>query len=340
MTTAYHPRTRILLGDSNEETARSLCQMLESWNYEVDLARSGSEVLLKLAEPHSAAIILLDAMLTGTPAIDVLHKLRQSERRKRMWTILLTNSADPDLVQMAVDAGVDDLVARPLQEQDLKVRLHTAERMRVLQEELNHSLERARFYNLHDKLTGVLTRETILSNLFRETDRVQRMRTPLCFMLLNLDNFTQLNAEWGIEAGDRILQMTVERFQRYLRSYDLIGRMGEDEFLIALPGCNKEDGLMLAERLRKLVFQKPFDLGFRTVEVSASFGLSQSRGRSPLVVLREAEQALYYAKALGPNYIFRFGDKVPSKIAEEQLNTSSAREKAALRSSIPDAHAY
>ncbi len=311
MTTAYQPGTQILLGDSNEETAEALCHMLEAWNYKVEVAHSGTEVLRKLADPHSAEIVLLDSNLSGPPAIDILHKLRQqSARRKRMWTILLTNAVDPSLVQMAVDAGVDDLVARPIQEQDLRVRLHTAERMRILQDELNHSLERARFYNLHDKLTGVL-------------DRVQRMRTPLCFMLLNLDNFTKLNAEWGLEAGDRILQLVVERFQRYLRSYDLIGRMGEDEFLIALPGCNKEDGLMLAERLRKLVFQKPFDLGFRTVEVTASFGLSQSRGRSPLVVLREAEQALYYAKALGPNFIFRFGDKVPSKIAEEPTATAS-----------------
>lgn len=317
MTTAYQPGTRVLLGDSNEETANALLQLLESWNYRGEVARSGTDVLVKLAEPGAAEIVLLDSNLTGTPAIDVLHKLRQSEARKRLWTILIMSQVGPDLVQMAVDAGVDDLVARPLQELDLKVRLHIAERMRVLQEELNHSMERARFYNQHDKLTGILNRETILSNLFRETDRVQRMRTPLCFMLLDLDNFSQINEELGLDAGDRVLQMVVERFQRYLRSYDLIGRMGEDEFLIALPGCGKDDSVMLAERLRKVVFSKPFDLGFRTVSVTGSFGLAQSRGRSPLVVLRDAQQALFYAKALGPNYIFRFGDKIPAKIATD-----------------------
>jgi diguanylate cyclase (GGDEF)-like protein len=322
MTTAYQPGTKILLGDSNDETGEGLRQILESWHYNVDMAKSGTEVLLKLAEPDAAEIVLLDSNLTEIPAIDILHKLRQSGKRKRMWTILLTDAVDPNLVQMAVDAGVDDLIARPLKELDLNVRLHTAERMRILQNELNHSLERARFFDVHDRLTGVLNRETILSNLFRETDRVQRMRTPLCFMLFDLDSFSQLNGEWGTEIGNRVLQMVVERFQRYMRSYDLIGRMGEDEFLIALPGCGKDDGLMLAERLRKVVFQKPFDLGFRTHPVTACFGLAQSRGRSPLVVLREAEQALYYAKALGPNYIFRFGDKVPAKLKEKHSSPS------------------
>jgi two-component system, cell cycle response regulator len=329
MTTAYQPGTKILLGDSNEETAETLRQMLESWNYNVDVAKSGTDVLLKLAEPDVAEIVLLDSNLTGVPAIDILHRLRQSGKRKRMWTILLTDAVDPGLVQMAVEAGVDDLIARPLKELDLNVRLHTAERMRILQNELNHSLERARFFDVHDKLTGVLNRETILSNLFRETDRVQRMRTPLCFMLLDLDSFSKLNAECGSEAGNRILQMVIERFQRYMRSYDLIGRMGEDEFLIALPGCGKDDGLMLAERLRKVVFQKPFDLGFNTLPVTACFGLAQSRGRSPLVVLREAEQALYYAKALGPNYIFRFGDRIPAKLKEEQPAPSSDKKTVA-----------
>lgn len=327
MTTAYQPGTRILLGDSNQETASNLKALLESWSYQIEVVGTGGEVLSRLGNAEPAEIVMLNSNLTGPSAIDVLHRLRQSETRKRMWTILLVSSIEPELVQMAVDAGVDDLVAHPLQEHDLKVRLHTAERMRVLQEELNHSMERARFYNQHDKLTGVLNRETILSNLFRETDRVQRMRTPLCFMVLDLDHFSGINTDHGLEAGDRVLQMVVERFQRYLRSYDLIGRMGEDEFLIALPGCSKEDSTVLAERLRKVVFQKPFDIGFRTVSVTACFGLAQSRGRSPLVVLREAQQALFYAKALGPNYIFRFGDKVPAKLAEGKDPESSGPEE-------------
>jgi two-component system, cell cycle response regulator len=335
MTTAYQPGTKILLGDSNDETGEGLRQILESWHYNVDMAKSGTEVLLKLAEPDAAEIVLLDSNLTEIPAIDILHRLRQSGKRKRMWTILLTDAVDPSLVQMAVDAGVDDLIARPLKELDLNVRLHTAERMRILQNELNHSLERARFFDVHDRLTGALNRETILSNLFRETDRVQRMRTPLCFMLFALDSFSQLNGEWGTEIGNRVLQMVVERFQRYMRSYDLIGRMGEDEFLIALPGCGKDDGLMLAERLRKVVFQKPFDLGFRrTHPITACFGLAQSRGRSPLVVLREAEQALYYAKALGPNYIFRFGDKIPAKLKEKHSSPSPDPTTVALKDSV------
>lgn len=311
MTAAYQNGTRVLLGDSEPESASRLCELLKSWNYSVISVQTGVEVLSKLGEAQAAEIIVLNANLKEISAIEVLHRLRQSEKRKHMWTMLVTDVADRELVQMAVDAGADDLIALPLQEQDLHVRMHTAERMCSLQADLNHSIERSRFYDQYDKITGVLNRETILSNLFRETDRVQRMQNPLGFLYIQLDNFTELTTSLGFEAGDRILQQTVERFQRYLRSYDLIGRMADDEFLIALPGCGRDATLSLAQRLRKLIFQKPFDLGLRTAAVTASFGVSQSRGRSPLVVLRETQQALAIAKSLGPGQIFRYGDKTP-----------------------------
>jgi diguanylate cyclase (GGDEF)-like protein len=321
MTAAYRNGTRILLGDSNETTIAEMCHLLESWGYTVDVARSGTDVLTCLGRPDAPEIVMLDNSLVGLSAFDVFHRLRQTEARKRLWTMLLTETVNQQLVQRAVDAGVDDLVMRPLQELDLRVRLSTAERMRILQDELQHSMERARFYDTHDKLTGVLNRETVLQTLFRETDRVQRMHTPLGFMLIDLDDFSKVNSQISFEAGDRVLQQTVERLQRYLRSYDIVGRMGEDEFLIGLPGCNKDDTSNLADRLRKLIFHKPFDLGFRTVNVTASFGLAQSRGRTPLVVLREAEQALVHSKAMGKNYIYRWGDKVsdplPSPLVEE-----------------------
>jgi diguanylate cyclase (GGDEF)-like protein len=321
MTAAYRNSTRILLGDSNESTIAEMCHLLEAWGYTVDVARSGTDVLNRLSSPDAPEIVMLDNNLAGISAFDVFHRLRQTEARKRLWTMLLTETVNQQLVQMAVDAGVDDLVTRPLQEFDLRVRLNTAERMRILQDELDHSMERARFYNTHDKLTGVLNRETILQTLFRETDRVQRMHTPLGFMLIDLDDFSKINLQMSLEAGDRILQQTVERLQRYLRSYDIVGRMGEDEFLIGLPGCGKDDTSNLAHRLRKLVFHKPFEMGFQTVNVTASFGLAQSRGRTPLVVLREAEQALAHSKAMGKDYIYRWGDRVsdplPGPAAEE-----------------------
>ena len=88
-----------------------------------------------------------------------------------------------------------------------------------------------------DRLTAVYTRETLLSLLFRETDRVQRMKTELCFVLFDIDDFGHWNSRLGAAACDDLLAKVVERVGVLLRSYDLLGRVGKDEFLAGCPAA-------------------------------------------------------------------------------------------------------
>jgi two-component system, cell cycle response regulator len=154
-----------------------------------------------------------------------------------------------------------------------------------------------------DCLTGAYSRDTILSLLFRETDRVQRMNTALSVILLDIDDFGHWNSRLGPAACDELLIRVAERTGRLLRSYDLLGRVGKDEFLAVLPGCSAVNAALLAERMRAEVFAAPFSLGGHSVRLSACFGIAPSQGRSPIVVLREAEEALRLARETGPETI-------------------------------------
>jgi diguanylate cyclase (GGDEF)-like protein len=159
-----------------------------------------------------------------------------------------------------------------------------------------------------DRLTGVYNRETMLSMMFRETDRVQRMNSSLCMILFDIDDFGHWNSRLGTDACDDLLCQVVARTARLLRSYDILGRAGKDEFIVALPGCSSVNAVMMAERLRVDVFSAPFHVNGDTIRLSACFGISSSMGRSPVVVLREAEQALLVAKVSGPESIQCAGD--------------------------------
>ncbi len=111
----------------------------------------------------------------------------------------------------------------------------------------------------------------------------------------------------GIDACDDLLCQVVARTSPLLRSYDLLGRPGMDEFLVALPACGTANALAMTERLRMEVFASPFHVAGDSVRLSACFGIAASHGRSPVVVLREAEKALSWAKAAGPEMIQCFG---------------------------------
>jgi two-component system, cell cycle response regulator len=294
-------RRRVLVASNDLQIAAVLDPMLTLWGYAPQLATDGLEALRILTSDETLEIALLDSTLPQIGGIELAAEARIRAPKHTVWTMLLCSEVNIETISGATDAGIDDLLLKPVQPADLRIRLGVAERVQVLKTQLEAQQHAVRFHATHDPLTGMWNRDSLLRLLFSETDRVQRLKTPLSLMLLDIDQFGRVNQNHGYEAGDKILQELANRFRRYLRSYDLIGRCGEDEFLIALPGCTPEEALMLAARLKKNILHRPFPVGREQLSITASIGIADSKGRSPLVVLREAEQALAQAKLAGRN---------------------------------------
>jgi two-component system, cell cycle response regulator len=198
---------------------------------------------------------------------------------------------------------IDDLILRAADQSYWQLRIQVALRTLGLARELEQLREAARLSTQLDRLTGLYNREALLAMLFRETDRVQRSNAAMTVLLFDIDDFGHWNSRLGAEACDELLCQVVSRTTRLLRSYDLFGRPGMDEFLIGLPGCGVAHAVLLAERLRVEVFSVPFQANGESIRLSACFGIAPSQGRSPVVVLREAEEALVRAKEAGPESI-------------------------------------
>jgi two-component system, cell cycle response regulator len=306
MTLPLHSTPLILIASTDAKATGRLKEILTDWRYPVRLATDGISALKILVGQTPPGIALLDAGLPMLNGIELVAEVRRKTKKRQTWTMLMSEQVDIAMVASATDAGIDDLLLKPVDAADLRVRLLVAERVQGLMSQLDEQIDAVRFHASHDSLTGLWNRESLLNLLFPETDRVQRMRTPLTLLLLDLDHFSAVNVDYGYEAGDKILQELGNRFRRFLRSYDLIGRCGEDEFMIALPGCTSEQALSMAMRVKKTILEKPFAAGRDMLTLTASMGIAQSRGRSPLVVLREAERALSEAKQSGRNVILEY----------------------------------
>ena len=316
----------ILIVSADENATLSLQDLLRGWRYSVQVTANAVEAGKVLTGQTSPGIALIDAVLPTISGLELAAEVRRRTRNTPPWTMLMSEQVDMDTVSSATEAGIDDLLLKPIDTLDLRVRLRVAQRVQALRSELDEQAKAVRFHASHDGLTGLWNRESLLNLLFPETDRVQRMRTPLTLLLLDLDRFATVNYEYGYETGDKVLQELANRFRRFLRSYDLIGRCGEDEFLIVLPGCTSEQALAMAARLKQTVLQKPFAAGRDMLTLTASMGIAQSKGRSPLVVLREVERALQDAKASGRNAIREYS--VTSPVQPEArfgVETASSR---------------
>lgn len=296
-------RPSILLAFSDARIALAVKELLTSWRYTSEATGSGAEAWERLRSDDSPGIALLDMDLTAPSAVEIVWGLGQRDKPRRTWVVMASADAGLERKRAAIECGCDDFVALPPDAAELRMRLRVAERARGLMERAWKQEADVQFHATHDGLTGLWNREALLSLIFQETDRVQRMKTELSLMLIDLDGFSRVNHEYGYEAGDSVLTGLANRFRRQLRSYDLIGRCGEDEFLLALPGCGRDNAQALAERIRATVLARPFAAGNEATTLTASFGIAVSRGRSPLTVLREAERALGEAKQAGRNCV-------------------------------------
>jgi diguanylate cyclase (GGDEF)-like protein len=246
--------------------------------------------------------------LPGMEMEQLLASARAEATGRHFPIILIANTITKEWINRLAEGVVDELLPRSTEPAFLRLRVEAVLRGHRQLRELELLREASQLNAQTDRLTGVYNRETMLSMMSRETGRVQRMNSSLCMILFDIDDFGHWNSRLGTDICDELLCQVVARMSGLLRNDDLLGRAGKDEFLVALPGCSSINAVMLAERLRVDVFCTPFRVNGDAVRLSACFGIATCMGRSPVVVLREAEQALLVAKATGPESIQCSGD--------------------------------
>jgi diguanylate cyclase (GGDEF)-like protein len=303
-----HPPT-LLLASSEPALLAALEPVLLASGARVQIVLSAEAVLASTAAPIPPTLALIDDRL-ASPHHDLDHGIDQlltavriNISARRMPILLIADTVTQQHRDRLAEGVIDDVIPRTVEPAYFSLRVAIALRSLDKSRELEALRETAVQRAEMDHLTGIYNRETLLAMLFRETDRVQRLKSSLCMILFDIDDFGHWNSRLGADACDELLRQVVTRTNRLLRSYDLIGRPGMDEFLIGLPGCTFSNAVMLAERVRIDVFSSPYHVNGDTIRLSACFGLADSHGRTPIVVLREAEQALQMAKSTGPETI-------------------------------------
>jgi diguanylate cyclase (GGDEF)-like protein len=159
---------------------------------------------------------------------------------------------------------------------------------------------------LHDALTGLPNRTLLMDRLRQMLARNRRVGLSGAALYIDLDDFKNVNDTLGHGAGDRLLQALAQRLSADLRAADTVCRMGGDEFVVLLDGGEGVAPEVVAERLLGLIGE-PFDLGGPLpLSVTASIGIAVGDRGTPEALLRDADVALYEAKASGKNCLAAF----------------------------------
>jgi diguanylate cyclase (GGDEF)-like protein/PAS domain S-box-containing protein len=162
---------------------------------------------------------------------------------------------------------------------------------------------------MHDPLTGILNRRAILDILLRELPRAKRQGTGLAIGICDIDHFKSINDTYGHPVGDEVLCGLVRIMQSNLRQYDLLGRLGGEEFLVITPGIQEDDVVPLYQRLLSGVAETTLPTKSESLSITISIGVKIWRGEeNPDEVLKAADDALYDAKKSGRNRVSIMND--------------------------------
>lgn len=155
-----------------------------------------------------------------------------------------------------------------------------------------------------DHLTGILNRRGLDSAFERETSRAARQQAPLCYALLDIDNFKQLNDTHGHKVGDDVLVYLVESVKDTTRPEDVVSRYGGEEFVILLPNTKLEEAVDILSRIRRNLTKKFFLHENKRLLITFSAGIAQHKPGEPQEnTFKRADEALYRAKKGGKNQI-------------------------------------
>ncbi len=299
-------RYRVLIVEGEDVFASSVCDLLEPWSATLELGRAtdcASAEKALLATRFD--LILSDYQLPDGTSLDLFTRLALQIELPPF--ILISGQGSEDLVAQAVRRGACDYLPKTGLNQDRLIQsiLAALERVR-LRQELQSAHRHLAEMATRDELTGLFNRRYLMQSLETELNRARRYEQPLTLCMFDLDHFKQLNDCHGHEAGDTVLRSVARTLQQTVRSPDIAGRYGGEEFMILLINTDLHKAELFSNRLREKIGEQEFHFpGTRSLVVTCSIGLSEYKPaeQDSAALISHTDKAMYNAKRHGRNQV-------------------------------------
>ncbi len=330
------------------DTLRGVLERAGHTVFESDDGRQGMELVLEV-QPQ---MMLVDAHMPEMGGVELTRALRLTRIGRSIYILLLTTEEDDERLIEAFENGVDDYVTKPIRSRVLAARLRAGHRVIRLQQEVEHDREEIRRFAaelavsnrrlqevaLTDPLTGFRNRRYVIDRIAQEWASATRSRRPLSCMVIDVDEFKQINDTHGHDAGDAVLRQVSNAVKLGLRSQDVIARTGGDEFLVLCPDTDLNAAMSCGERLRQAVQGVQVLVNELRLGVTISVGVAQ---REPAMtdadaMVKRADQGAYVAKAQGRNQVATVQH---AKAGEVRFDGSEAPTDGGSLAQVPPVHA-
>jgi diguanylate cyclase (GGDEF)-like protein len=302
-------RPTILIVDDDEAIQELVNIYTLEQGFQTRSCPSGEAALEEMRKSF-CSIVITDVQMPGMGGLSLCRRLRAGKWPGYVYIIVMTGHDQEDGVVDALEAGADDYLHKGSPPAELHARLRVAERIVTLEQRLRRTLESKARQAAADSLTGLPNRRTFDRRLNAEFKRARRFSEPISVLLIDADHFKQVNDQYGHQVGDEVLRRLAATLRENLpREYDVIARIGGEEFAALLPHTSRDDAVFVAERLRSAIESSPIPTSAGKLDVTISVGVGSLLNRAntepqtTLDVLDEADRSLYESKRLGRNRV-------------------------------------
>lgn len=300
-------RTHVLLLEDNPADQKNIIDTLKTLQIETTVVGNIDQTV-DLALNGTFSMVYTSLNLRDEDALQVSAQLRAHEETRFLPILLIGQEGDIPRIAKGLDLGANDYLMRPLDQNELIARTRTQLKQKRTYDRLRRNLEQGLSMALVDPLTGVFNRRYLDTRLEKAVQRAQQSSKPISVMMLDIDHFKNINDTYGHDVGDRVLKEVAKTLQVSIRPFDLLARIGGEEFIIVMPDTDLETATGASDRLRKKIESLgivPAD-ATQKIAVTVSIGCADVRHHQKekvASVLMRADKALYEAKHSGRNRV-------------------------------------
>ena len=304
--------TRVLVVEDDPAYRQLHSELLRSAGYIVEVAEDGQAGLERVLASRPD-VVLTDWVMPKMDGVTLCRLIKGNEELRSTYVIILSTRGETVAKVTGLDFGADEYLVKPIDPNELQARVRSGLRLRRALSELATKNELLERLALTDPLTGLANRRAFDESLTAEILRSFRQCQPLSLLYLDLDRFKDVNDRFGHAVGDEILAGFADLLRRHGRRIDLAARIGGEEFAVLLPHTGRVHALLVAERIRKALESVPLGRT-HSVPTTVSIGAALFQGKSEqdgAAFVKEADSALYRAKAEGRNRVFMQPEEAP-----------------------------
>ena len=292
-----HPLT-ILVIEDHPDQRDLLAIVLQREGYRVVTARNGVEAIEKL-QKEDVQIALSDIMMPKMDGFELIKNIRNDSALKGIYLILITARIQEGDRVRGLDLGADDYITKPFSFSELLARVRVGSRVVHYQQNLEYQTQ-------IDPLTGLFNRRAFERKIAEEFERAERYSHPVSVLLLDIDNFKNINDTYGHHGGDTALVKISETLKERTRRSDFPARYGGEEFVLILPETDQESALQVAGKIHEEIRSRSFGTCKSPFALTVSIGLSSTATKHYSdwrEMLNDADRAMYVAKNSGKDRV-------------------------------------